>query len=217
MAAQGSNIAALERIVKEGTEMLQKLQRLGHSDDDKAPEPLDLTEIVASAIEVAQSGLRHRAMNEGIDIRIENTVPHLPKVTAWRDDLLRIFVNLLINARDAMPLGGCVRVTGEQRGTRIAVRVQDEGTGIPAAVMPRIFDSYFTTKGRGGTGMGLATVRRAMERLGGSVSVSNHARGGAVFTLSFPLRSRLNAAGSGAGRTDRVEPADADHLLNPPD
>jgi signal transduction histidine kinase len=225
MAAQGANIAALERIVKEGTDMLQKLQRLGQVDEEKAPEPLDLAEIVGAAIEVAQSGLRHRAMNEGVDIRIENTVPRLPRVLAWRDDLLRVFVNLLINARDAMPLGGCVRVGGRQSGTRIAITVEDEGTGIPHTVMPHIFDSYFTTKGRAGTGMGLATVRRSMERLGGTVSVSNHARGGAVFTLLFPFRASATASDARAPETHerahdestKDDRPDGDHLLNPPD
>jgi signal transduction histidine kinase len=209
MAAQGANIKALERIVSEGTDMLQKLQRLGDSDENQPPEAVELSQSVAGAIEVAQSGLRYRAVHDGVDIRIENAVPPLPEVIAWRNDLQRVFVNLLINARDAMPLGGRIRVSGERVGEQLVVKVEDEGTGIEPGVMPRIFEPYFTTKGSTGTGMGLSTVQRAMARIGGSVAASNRSRGGALFTLCFPLRRA-------AAEAPTHVPASG-HLLNPPD
>jgi signal transduction histidine kinase len=190
MSSQGGNIEALERILQEGTEMLRKLQRLGHSDEHQAAELVDLAEIVGSAIEVAQSGLRYRAIHDGVDIRIEHNVPRLPKVVAWRDDLQRAFVNLLINARDAMRMGGRIRVSGAPRAHEIVIEVEDEGAGIPPAVLSRIFEPYFTTKGQSGTGMGLVTVQRVMARLGGSISAVNRQGGGAVFTLRFPLGTR---------------------------
>jgi signal transduction histidine kinase len=208
MAAQESNIRALERIVSEGTEMLQNLQRLGDSDEDQAPEWVELSKSVAGAIEVAQSGLRYRAVHDGVDIRIENVVPRLPAIIAWRNDLQRVLVNLLINARDAMPFGGRIRVSGEQQGEQIVINIEDERAGIEPSVLSRIFEPYFTTRGPTGTGMGLATVQRAMARVGGSVVASNR-RGGATFTLRFPLRRRAaETAGHAAG---------AGHLLNPPD
>ena len=186
--AQGPNIEALERIVSEGTVMLQKLQRLGQSAERRqAPEPVDLVQSVASAVEIAQSGLRYRAIHDGVDIRIEQALRPLPRILAWPDDLQRVFVNLLINARDAMPLGGAIRIASESSGEQIAVRIEDEGTGIPEDVMPRIFEPYFTTKGRSATGMGLATAQRAMARVGGSILAANRPGGGAVFTLRFPV------------------------------
>jgi signal transduction histidine kinase len=186
MAAQGSNVDALQRIVTEGSELLQRLQNLGEGDGAGNPEPVDLRECVVAAIEVAQSGLRYRAIHDGIDIRIENAVPVLPKIKGWPHDLQRVFVNLLINARDAMPLGGLIRVTGAEAGKEVLIKVEDDGTGIPAAVMPHIFDAYFTTKGAGGTGLGLTMVERAMARHGGSTTAGNRNGGGAVFTLRFP-------------------------------
>jgi signal transduction histidine kinase len=194
MGAQGANIEALERIVSDGTVMLQKLQRLGQSADVQAPQPVDLAENITSAIELAQSGLRYRAIHDGVDIRIEHDLPRLPKIMAWPDDLQRVFVNLLLNARDAMPIGGRIRISAAREGGQVAIRVDDEGTGIPPAIMPRIFEPYFTTKGGSGTGMGLATAQRAMARLGGSISAGNRPEGGARFTLLFPLGSRSDPA-----------------------
>jgi len=190
MAAQGANIEAIERIVSDGTVMLQKLQRLGQSDETQAPVHVDLVESIKNAIEIAQSGLRYRAIHDGVDIRIEHDLPPLPSILAWPDDLQRVFVNLLINARDAMPLGGRILITGALLGERVAIRIEDEGTGIAPAVMPRIFEPYFTTKGGSGTGMGLATAQRAMARLGGSITAANRSRAGAAFTLLFPVGGR---------------------------
>jgi signal transduction histidine kinase len=186
MAAQGSNIEALQRIVAEGSDLLQRLQNLGEGDGSGNPEVVDLRACVEAAIEVAQSGLRYRAIHDGIDIRIENAVPELPRIKGWPHDLQRLFVNLLINARDAMPLGGLIRVSGVEAGREVLVKVEDDGTGIPAAVMPHIFDPYFTTKGPNGTGLGLTMVERAMARHGGSTTAGNREGGGAVFTLRFP-------------------------------
>jgi signal transduction histidine kinase len=210
MAAQGPNIDALDRILSEGSELLRKLQNLGQRDEDRPPELVDVRECVAAAIEIAQSGLRYRAIHDGIDIRIENAVPALPTIHGWRDDLQRVFVNLLINARDAMPLGGLIRVRGAAAGREIVVEVEDGGTGIPPSVMPRIFEPYFTTKGASGTGMGLAMVQRAMARHAGSIGARNRNGGGAVFTLRFPVAA-ARAASTAA-------PASAaSHLPNLPD
>jgi signal transduction histidine kinase len=195
MRAQGPNIEALDRIVSEGAVILQKLQRLGHDDDSHRAEPVDLAESIASAVEVAQSGLRYRALHDGIDIRITSDIPPLPPITAWRNDLQRVFVNLLINARDAMPVGGSIRVTGGRDGDVIVVVIEDDGTGIPPAILPRIFEPYFTTKGVGGTGMGLATAQHAMARLGGVITAANRPGGGAAFTLRFPLAAPAGASG----------------------
>jgi signal transduction histidine kinase len=218
MAAQGTNIEALERILREGTDMLHNLQRLGQRDDVQPSELVDLREIVSSAVEIAQSGLRYRAIHDGIDIRIETQVPPLPKVVAWRDDLQRAIVNLLINARDAMPSGGRITITGAARRDEVVIEISDDGTGIPAAILPRIFEPYFTTKGASGTGMGLATVQRVMVRLGGGIAAANRQDGGAVFTLRFPRATHSTRAGAAtAARGGGAPTAGPGHLPIPPD
>jgi signal transduction histidine kinase len=122
------------------------------------------------------------------------------QVTLDATHLRQILLNLIVNARDAMPDGGVIRITSEeafvrdlvgldmQPGRYVIVRVTDTGSGVPEALIERIFDPFFTTKtAAGGSGLGLATCAGIARRAGGRVSASNEPGGGACFTLYLPL------------------------------
>jgi CheY-like chemotaxis protein len=98
-----------------------------------------------------------------------------------------VIVNLLLNARDAMPLGGTIRIVAEQQPNRVVLKVLDEGVGIPLEDLSKIFDPFFTTKGKRGTGLGLSMARGVLARLGGDIVAENRPERGACFTLSFPV------------------------------
>lgn len=122
--------------------------------------------------------------------------PGTGRVLIDRGQLERAVLNLVINARDAMPRGGpiCVHVAVEHTtpnggplGAYVRIDVQDSGTGISPADRERIFDPYFTTKPMGkGTGLGLAVVRRVIERAGGFVRVDSTSGAGTTFRLFLP-------------------------------
>lgn len=185
MQAQNRNIEALERIVSEGNALVAKLQRLGRADVGSSLGPVDLQGVIAEAVEIAQSGLKVKAAETGVHVEMETKVPSLPPVLGAPDELTQVFVNLLLNARDAMPTGGKVTIRGEATENGVIVRVEDEGTGIPPTTLPHIFDAFFTTKGAGGTGLGLAIAKRVMTRIGGDIEAENRGERGAVFRLSF--------------------------------
>jgi signal transduction histidine kinase len=126
-----------------------------------------------------------------VEVRI--SVPELPPVRGSVAELSLLFVNLLRNARDAMPEGGTVTVTAQRKKGWVTVSVADQGTGISPEVQKRLFEPFFTTKGSRGTGLGLWLAAGTMERLGGTIRATNRPRGGAIFALSFPL-SDVNQA-----------------------
>jgi signal transduction histidine kinase len=104
-------------------------------------------------------------------------------------------LNLVVNARDAMPDGGVIRIsTAAVRGTDhgrprdyVRVRVRDHGVGMSPDVLERIFDPYFTTKGDGGTGLGVPQVQALMEEADGFVRVESIVGQGTSFDLFFPV------------------------------
>lgn len=116
-------------------------------------------------------------------------------------DLQQALLNLLINARDAMPRGGAISLRHEDIALAdgrpgVALRVRDSGTGIPADVLPRIFDPFFTTKAPGqGTGLGLPMVKAFVEEAGGTIDVQSVPGQGATISLLFP-ETRAAAAGA---------------------
>ncbi len=118
---------------------------------------------------------------------VKNFDEHIPNVQADPMQLRQIFLNLLLNAAEAMPDGGALRVnTYYENSTKsVGVRISDTGKGIDADSMNKIFQPFFTTK-RKGTGLGLAIIKRLIEQHEGSISVENNPEGGATFTVSFP-------------------------------
>jgi len=100
----------------------------------------------------------------------------------------QILVNLLSNAKDAMPRGGRIWIRVRPQGDCALLEVQDEGLGIPASIRERIFDPFFTTKPLGkGTGLGLASVKILVDQVGGSLTMASEEGAGTRFQLRFPM------------------------------
>ncbi|MFH1758284.1 MAG: ATP-binding protein, partial [Pseudomonadota bacterium] len=106
-------------------------------------------------------------------------------------------VNLELNALEAMPTGGTLRITLTQKENKdVIIRVSDTGVGIPAGKESKIFDPFFTTKEQG-TGLGLTIVHTVVKNHGGTISVANNEGGGATFTISLPVpRGMLGCFGA---------------------
>lgn len=101
--------------------------------------------------------------------------------------LEQVLLNLVVNARDAMPAGGGIEVSTAAAGADLVLSVRDGGPGIPADVLPRVFEPFFTTKSQGkGTGLGLATVREIVERAGGRIEVESASGKGTTFRVILP-------------------------------
>lgn len=103
--------------------------------------------------------------------------------------LARVFVNLVQNAHEAAPAGVRVALASRLVDGQVEITVADDGPGVPAAVLARLFEPYFTTK-TSGTGLGLAICRRLVEAHGGSARLSRSAPGGTVFEIRLPRHDR---------------------------
>ncbi len=136
---------------------------------------LELAAVVGEVMDLYAAG-------EG-PVRFEATLdPGLPPVCARPDELKEVLVNLLENARAALPAGGAVRVEAEVTGDGVTLRVRDDGTGIPEDLLPRIFEPHFSTRSTG-TGLGLAIVRRLVESWGGWVEAESGEGVGTTVTV----------------------------------
>ena len=120
----------------------------------------------------------------------------LPVMLVDRDQLKMVLWNLLLNAAQHMPGGGRIDITAEHVGDRVRFLVSDQGTGIPADEIDRIFDPFWTRRS-GGTGLGLATVERVTRQHGGDVWVHSKVGGGTTFGIYLPVRLEDERAANG--------------------
>jgi PAS domain S-box-containing protein len=187
LSRHNDSLQLIARIVRDAGSTIGRLQDFARVRHDRPVESVDLNAIISESVEIAKSTLEEKNFLSDRLIHVETAIPKLPFVLGDPGELRQIFLNLLLNAQDAMPLGGTIRITGAREEGTIVIRVEDEGQGIPPENLHRIFNPFFSTKGARGTGLGLSIAYGAMTRIGGTIYAANRPEGGAVFNLSFPL------------------------------
>jgi PAS domain S-box-containing protein len=160
------------------------------------PQTVDLRAGIHALREILNTGL-----GGAVQLHIDVDYDVWP-VTADPVEFETALVNLVINARDAMPDGGSVTVHAgnifidddTRKGDHVAIRVQDSGVGIPPDVISKIFDPFFTTKPVGkGTGLGLSQVHGFAHQAGGTVTVTSELGEGTTFTICLPRGEQSDA------------------------
>jgi signal transduction histidine kinase len=112
-----------------------------------------------------------------------------PEIMGDSDMLYQAFLNILINAMQAMPGGGKIKVQSKVNANFVSLMIEDEGEGIPRDCLEKIWDPFFTTKEKG-TGLGLKIVKNIIESHGGRINIDNMPKRGARVTLELPIRRR---------------------------
>ena len=189
-----------------------------------APRPIDLNESVREMLDMLQ-----RLMGE--DVSIETTFdPWLSAALLDPDQIHQVIMNLAVNARDAMPHGGKLRIETRTAnvgpevreahpevapGKYVSLVVADTGAGMDPATLRSIFEPFFTTKGKGeGTGLGLATVHGIVRQSNGWIWASSEPGKGARFTMYFPaIEAKVREAPAEVAASPAPSPAGGQTVL----
>jgi two-component system NtrC family sensor kinase len=169
---------------------------------------IDVNQVLERALELRAYQLRL----DNVDV-VMRLAPDLPKTLADFHLLQQTFLNIIVNAHQA--LGGVERrgrltLSTRLEGERIIVELEDNGPGIPAGLRERIFDPFFTTKDVGsGTGLGLSICYGVVQEHGGRISVEGEAGSGARFVVELPVTRRDAERQEGAAPTEAQIPAPA--------
>jgi signal transduction histidine kinase len=139
----------------------------------------------AAAIRSVERLTTRRAAQSEIEIKLE--LPEgLPPVELGEDSLRQVILNLLLNALEASPPHGRIRVGAWTTAGSVVVEVEDEGAGVPAGLQERIFEPFVTTRRRGSGGLGLAISRRIVVEAGGNLTLLDAPGGGSLFRVELP-------------------------------
>jgi signal transduction histidine kinase len=149
------------------------------SGNKSAAEICEISEVITAAAEAASASTEHR------NVRVSLDVPRGIEVSLARSRIERVFFNLIINAFEAMPGGGEVRICARQTGNYVVVEIEDTGPGLPNEIRERIFHPFVTAGKANGLGLGLSLSRQAILDHGGDLWIETAL--GARFVMRFPL------------------------------
>jgi PAS domain S-box-containing protein len=194
-ATQLAELEAMAADAHAGAERIRKIV-LGLKAFSRAEEErravIDVKPVLELSIDMAFNEIRHRA-------RLVKDYGALPLVDVDEARLGQVFINLLVNAAQALPEGQSAAneirvVTSTDPAGRAVIEIHDTGRGIPAALLERVFDPFFTTKPVGiGTGLGLSICHTMVTRMGGEISVKSEQGRGTTFRVALPAASLAQA------------------------
>jgi PAS domain S-box-containing protein len=195
-------ILNIERSVQHGAALVRQLLAFARGGDG------EYAEVRVDALMEDAKQLLGQSLPRNISLKVECIRPLWP-IYADATQIKQVLMNLCINARDALPNGGCLEIKAEnmtvsadlarlhpgaRQGSHVRISVWDNGTGIPPEILEKIFDPFFTTKAIGkGTGLGLSMVVGIVKKHSGFLTVESSVGRGTVFQLNFPamLQSQL--------------------------
>jgi signal transduction histidine kinase len=192
----------LEKITRQtfrASEIVNNLLNFSRTSGTEFSE-VDVNKVISDTLTL----LEHQFRSAKIKLQ-DDLYPELPPIVGNAGKLQQVFLNLFLNAKDAMPNGGTLRVS-TSNGQAVTVRVSDTGSGIAQEHIAKIYDPFFTTKNavtdgqRRGTGLGLSVTYGIIQEHAGKIFVESQPDKGTTFNVEFPMsRMRTNT-----GRTVQV-------------
>ncbi len=187
-------LRTIRRASKDGAEICNKMLRFTKMDEDTTSfVPYDIENLLNHAIDFTMPKCKNIAQAKGINFHINTEGMKsgyfvLCQPTEFRE----IFINIINNALDEMPDGGCISCSTWRTDKTIFVRISDNGRGMSDEVKKNIFDPFFTTKIATGTGLGLSMVYGIVTRHKGRIDVESSEGAGCTFTMQFPEADKVD-------------------------
>jgi signal transduction histidine kinase len=181
----------------DGAETVRRILGFARAKGEEHMEPIELAPLLEQVVDIARPRWKDEAQARGVFISVTLALEPMPPVRGNAAELREVFLNLLLNAVDAMPAGGTVTLgvrppagrngDGKPLDDAVECFVRDTGIGMSEDVRRRAFDPFFTTKGARGTGLGLSVVYGIVSRHGGRVRIDSREDVGTTVTLQLPV------------------------------
>ncbi len=179
-------LAQMEKIALQGAATVKRLQEFAKSHQDQEPAPTTLSQVIEDSLEVTRHRWETQAQQKGIIYKIVRNSDGPRVVRGVHPQLVDAVANLILNALDAMPQGGTLKIETSGEASTCVLTVCDTGVGMSAEQIGKVFSPFFTTKGPRGTGLGLTVVRDIIKRLEGKIDLASQPGEGTTFRIEFP-------------------------------
>ena len=166
------------------SEMLRNMLSFSKPEEEKR-RPVKIDELIEGILLVMEKQMKES--NVQVEVSFD---PDVPEIMASTNQMRQVMLNILKNAKEAMPKGGTLFVRTSKKDHRVLIHIQDTGIGIPEEIKDKIFDAFFTTKQKvKGVGLGLSVCYGIIKDHGGEIKVESEATKGTTFTISLPIGS----------------------------
>ena len=181
-------IDVIEKAANGGAETVRRIQKFARLRPDEPFVTMDLNQVVRDSLAITRPRWEEKKVKGGVPLQLELELGPVPVVMGRPAELNEVITNLVLNAIDAMPKGGTLRIRTRLGDHRHAlITVADTGMGMSEEVRKKVFDPFFTTKGEEGTGLGLSVSHSIVERHGGELKVDSRPGEGTTFTITLPI------------------------------
>ena len=181
------SLEVITQAVGDCSQTLRRLLDFSRRESTRHPVPVDLSELISSSVEIARPKWQAESANRTGTIEVCIDAPAPAFTLGDSAELREVVINMIFNAVDAMPRGGTIDAGTRLEGKTARFWIADTGAGMPAEVMARIFEPFYTTKGERGTGLGLSASHGIIENHGGDINVTSEAGKGTCFEVILPL------------------------------
>jgi PAS domain S-box-containing protein len=180
------NLDIIQTAAEDAAATVRRIQTFARKSAVKEFELVDVAGLLTDAVEITRTRWQNEARIRGLeyDVRLNTEPGQFTYGSA--SELREVFVNLIVNAVDAMPRGGKLLITSRRKDERLQLHFSDNGMGMPDDVQQKIFEPFFSTKGAHGTGLGLSVSYSIIERHSGLISVVSKPGSGTNFTIDLP-------------------------------
>ncbi len=187
-------LKTIERVAGDAAETVRRVQEFTRVRTSRSFELVDVNQVIRNAIEVARPHWKDEANARGVAIGLELDIADVPWVRASESELGEVIVNLLVNAADATDKNGHISIASHVENDHVVVSVSDEGCGMSEEQLRRVFEPFYSTKGSGGSGLGLSVAYGIITRHGGKISAQSRKGKGSVFTVELPVVQPVETA-----------------------
>jgi PAS domain S-box-containing protein len=198
------NLDIIQTAAEDAAATVRRIQTFARKSPVKEFEMLDVGGLLQDAVEITRTRWENEARLRGLEYEVNLYAEPGCSTYGSASELREVFVNLIVNAVDAMPRGGKLSITCRLNESRLQLEFSDNGMGMPEEVRQKIFEPFFSTKGAHGTGLGLSVSYSILERHEGSISVTSEHGDGTTFTIDLPAIAAESTGTEDAEDLDHV-------------
>src|SRR6185503_12075763 len=180
------NLDIIQTAAEDAAATVRRIQTFARKSPVKEFELLDVASLLNDAVEITRTRWQNEARTRGLEYEVKLDAEKGQSTYGSASELREVFVNLIVNAVDAMPRGGKLSINCVHADGRLKLKFSDNGMGMPDDVRQKIFEPFFSTKGAHGTGLGLSVSYSIIERHAGSISVNSEHGSGTTFNIDLP-------------------------------